>query len=146
MCRARKSHSWLGTLILCVFLSFVMIWFAFIICIIFLLFSLFVLISLFVLNALLWFFVFCLLGTSRAIGTLHGQPPLPSLLLGTELHSIIHHPPPAGGNQYQNPDENVVLSAKWNVHIWTWLRCCASRYYTGTLKTPWVLDFSVPNS
>ncbi len=24
-------------------------------------------------------------------------------------------------NPYQNPDENVALSAKWNIHIWNWL-------------------------
>ncbi len=38
-------------------------------------------------------------------------------------------------NPYQNPDENVVLSAKWKVHIWDRHRKGSSRLYTGTLKT-----------
>ncbi len=33
------------------------------------------------------------------------------------------------------PDENDALSAKWNVQIWTRLRDCSSRLYTGTLKS-----------
>ncbi len=39
-------------------------------------------------------------------------------------------------NPFQKPIENVVFSAKWNVHIWNRLRECYSSLYTGMLKTP----------
>ncbi len=38
-------------------------------------------------------------------------------------------------NPFPKPIENDVLSAKWNVHIWSRLWKCFSRLYTGTLKT-----------
>ncbi len=37
-------------------------------------------------------------------------------------------------NPFPKPIENVVFSAKWNVHIWNRLRKCFSWLYTGTLK------------
>ncbi len=38
-------------------------------------------------------------------------------------------------NPFPKPIENVVLGAKWNVHIWNRLRDRYSRLYTGTLKS-----------
>ncbi len=44
--------------------------------------------------------------------------------------------------QNPKPIENGVLSAKWNVHIWTWLRCCSSRLNTALICP----QISVPTS
>ncbi len=50
-------------------------------------------------------------------------------------HGIeIHGPDIVRDNPFPNlkPIENVVLSAKWNVHIWTWLRCGCMVVHRGT--------------